>query len=337
MVRNSVNEGFAMKSQVKSSSIGGAPVKTLVGLVVVAAIVVVSYSLTTTETKVLDERTRAELGGEYVKLSDGVVHYAFAGNEDAPAVVFVHGFSTPSFIWDQNINAVTEAGYSALRYDLYGRGYSDRPRGIDYNADLFVRQLSELIEAVGIATPVTLVGVSMGGAISVIFAERHPELVRALVLVDPAGFPLEMPLTSKLVQIPVLGEYLMRMVGGKAARDSIAKNFYDPSLVPDFTKKFEVQMEYVGFQAALLSTLRHMPLQDLEASYRKVGEVGMPVLLVWGKQDELIPFETSERVKTAIPQAELLAIDQAAHAPNYEKPEVVNPAILGFLGRVAPL
>ena len=182
-----------MKSQVKSSSIGGAPVKTLVGLVVVAAIVVVSYSLTTTETKVLDERTRAELGGEYVKLSDGVVHYAFAGNEDAPAVVFVHGFSTPSFIWDQNINAVTEAGYSALRYDLYGRGYSDRPRGIDYNADLFVRQLSELIEAVGIATPVTLVGVSMGGAISVIFTERHPELVRALVLVDPLGFRSRCP------------------------------------------------------------------------------------------------------------------------------------------------
>ncbi len=63
----------------------------------------------------------------------------------------------------------------------------------------------------------------------------------------------------------------------------------------------------------------------------------IPVLLVWGKQDELIPFETSERVKMAIPQAELLAIDRAAHTPNYKKPEVVNPAIWGFLGRIAPM
>jgi pimeloyl-ACP methyl ester carboxylesterase len=58
------------------------------------------------------------------------------------------------------------------------------------------------------------------------------------------------------------------------------------------------------------------------------------VLLVWGTEDKVIPFETSRRVLAAMPQAELLAVERAAHTPNYERPELVNAAMVAWLGRL---
>ena len=284
------------------------------------------------ETLVLDERARAGAGGDFIALDDGMVHYELAGPEAAPTVVFLHGFATPYLIWDFNFSAVTAAGYRVLRFDLYGRGYSDRPETVAYGLDLFDRQLLQLIERLKLRTPLTLAGVSMGGAISVLFAERHPELVNGLILVDPAGFPMPVPGALKLLRVPGLGEYLMHVLGDRSIRAGIAANFFDESLLPDFERKFTVQLQYEGYQRAQLASLRDMPLQFLEASYRAVGAAGTPVLLLWGRGDAVIPFETSQQVMAAMPQARLLVIDLAGHVPNYEKPEVVNPAMLAFLG-----
>lgn len=286
------------------------------------------------ETRKLDASARAGTSGDYVELSDGVTHYELAGPADAPTVVFVCGFSTPYFIWDATVPALHAAGFRTLRYDLFGRGFSDRPTDRAYDAALFDRQLAELIERLAIRTPVTLSGVSMGGAISVLFAERHPERVRALILVDPAGFPLPLPFAAKLVRLPGIGEYLMRVIGDRTIRDGMAGNFHDLSRLPAFARRFEEQLAFEGFQAAQLSTLRHMPLESLAASFRAVGASGIPVLLIWGRADRVIPFETSEPVRAALPQAELVAVEDAAHTPQYERPEVVNPAIVGFLERV---
>jgi pimeloyl-ACP methyl ester carboxylesterase len=303
-------------------------------LMLVAGLAALYLFVPRPETLPMDEQARAGAGGASVALSDGVVHYQLAGPEGAPAVVLLHGFSTPYLIWDNNFPALAAAGYRVLRYDLYGRGFSDRPSAVEYGPDLFDRQLRELIERLQLPTPVTLAGVSMGGAISVLFAERHPELVNGLILVDPAGFPMPMPFAIQLLRVPGLGEYLMRVVGDRSIRSGMGSNFYDASLLPDFADKFAVQLQYQGFQQAQLATLRAMPLQSLEPSYRAVGASGLPVLLIWGRQDTVIPFETSAKVQAAVPQAELLAVENAAHTPNYERPQVVNPAILGWLGRL---
>ena len=302
---------------------------------VIAGLAALPLLVPNVETREMDARARAGTSGEYIALGDGIVHYELAGPVAAPTVVFVCGLSTPYFIWDFTVPALTAAGYRTLRYDLYGRGFSDRPTSVAYDAGLFDRQLVELVERLKLRAPFTLAGVSMGGAISVIFAERHPERVNGLMLVDPAGFPLPLPLAAKLVKLPGLGEYLMRLLGDRTIRGAMGANFHDRSLLPEFARKFEVQLQYAGFQQAQLSTLRNMPLQALEASYRTVGASGIPVLLIWGRADTVIPFETSQQVKNAIPQAELLAVERAAHTPNYERPEVVNPAIVGFLGRLA--
>lgn len=173
-----------------------------------------------------------------------------------------------------------------------------------------------------------------------IFAERHPELVKGLILVDPGGFPMaaKEKRSLNLLILPGVGEYIIRLFGEKMSNpDNQGSDLYDQALLPGYVERLKGLERYKGTLYAWLSTIRHFPMQELESSYRAVGDSRKPVLLVWGKEDRVLPFATAEKVMAAIPQVELLALEQAGHASHYEKRDVVNAAILSFLRRIAPI
>ena len=139
-----------------------------------------------TETKELDDEARRMTGGSFVQLSDGITHYELSNITRDQTVVLVHGFSTPYFIYDPTFHFLTQNGFRVLRYDLFGRGFSDRPQ-LPYNIDLFVKQLSDLLDALRLARPVNLIGLSMGGPATAAFTMRFQQRVKSLTLIDPAG------------------------------------------------------------------------------------------------------------------------------------------------------
>ena len=116
------------------------------------------------ERLLLEDKARASLPGNSVALSDGVTYYEMGGPPRGNPVVLIHGFSVPNFIWDPTFAALTQAGFRTLRYDLFGRGYSDRPKA-RYDKALFVRQLAELLEVMKFPQ-VDLVSLSMGGVVA---------------------------------------------------------------------------------------------------------------------------------------------------------------------------
>ncbi|MEW6717713.1 MAG: alpha/beta fold hydrolase [Chloroflexota bacterium] len=282
------------------------------------------------ETQSLTDTERARLGEQFISLPDGFTHYELAGPVGAQPVVLIHGFSVPYYIWDHTFPALVEAGFQPLRYDLYGRGYSDRPN-VTNSPDLFDRQLVHLISALNLKIPVDLVGLSMGGPISITFADRHPELVRKLVLVDPAGIPMEVPLAFKLVTNPFWGKVLLDLLGGAILPRVMTSDFYNPQNVKAFLKQYRPQMRYQGFIWSLLSTLRNGMLGDFTDVYARVGGQKVPTLLIWGREDQTLPFELSQQILALIPHAEFHPIDEGGHIPHYERPEVVNPIIIRFL------
>lgn len=282
------------------------------------------------ESQELRDETRAELPGEFIHLSDGITHYEVAGPHDGQPVVLVHGFSVPYYVWDPTFNALVETGFRVLRYDLLGRGFSDRPR-LRYDFDLFDRQLLELIKNLGISTPVNLIGLSMGGPIVLNFADRHPEVVEKLVFIDPAGVPMETPPILKLMLVPGLGELFLGLFGGETLLKSMSKDLFDPKDVAVFQDRYRVQMQYKGFKRALLSTMRADVLGDALALYRRIGESGLPILLIWGREDRTVPFAHSQMVLDALPGAQFHPIENAGHIPHYERPEVVNPLLIEFM------
>ncbi len=283
------------------------------------------------ETRVLDESSRETLPGEFVALSDGVTHYEWTGPWAGPKVVLVHGFTSPMFVWDHQVEALAEAGFRVLRYDLYGRGFSDRPDE-RYTADFFDRQLLELLEAQEVEGAVDLVGLSMGGAIVAHFIANHPERVRRFVLFAPAGFPVDVPLKYKLIRLPGVGEWLMKAIGDKVLLAGVTSRITeDPEALAEFRRRYAEQMSYRGYKRALLSTLRHNPLLNLAPTYEEVGKTGKQGLLFWGTADHVVPFDHHERLQQVVPGFRFHPVEGAGHTANYEMPGEVNPVLVGFL------
>ena len=300
------------------------------GITVIVLILLMTYSLIDQEKIKLNDTVRASLPGQFVKLSLGVVHYELAGPENAPTIVLVHGFSVPYYIWDRTFAALTQAGFRVLRYDLYGRGFSDRPEK-DYNLDLYDSQLEELLPALNIQGPIDLVGLSMGGPIVASYANHHPDQVRSLILIDPEVAPVSIRQIFPL-NLPLVGEYFMTVfVAPVQLPKSQSSDFYRPDKFPDWEAMFRVQLQYKGFRRAILSSIRFMPSMDAAAEYSAVGKQNMPVLLIWGREDKTVSAADIQQLKELIPEIEYHIIEAAGHIPQYERPEVVNPLLVNFL------
>lgn len=289
-----------------------------------------------TETEDLTDSVRTNAGGSFVQLSDGICHYELSQPSNhairsTQYVVLTHGFSVPYFIWDPTFDFLTRSGYRVLRFDLFGRGFSDRPR-IRYDIHLFVRQLKELLDVLNIAEPVHLAGLSMGGAVSAAFVEQFPERVKSHILVDPAGAKaIELSRILKLARIPILPEILLGLAGDGSLLKGIASDFYDPALVEQFIERYKPQMRIKGFKRAILSTIRSGMLGSFLETYQRVGRLRKPTILFWGRNDNTVPFAHNEVLRAAIPHAQFHIIENCGHIPHYEKPGEVNPIIHHFL------
>lgn len=284
-----------------------------------------------TETKELNDDTRRLTGGSFVQLADGVTHYELSNNTRDQTVVLVHGFSVPYFIFDPTFHFLSQHGFRVLRYDLFGRGFSDRP-DTDYNIDLFVTQLTHLLDALRLTRPVTLLGLSMGGPIAAAFTARYPQRVEKLILIDPAGArPVIYSRMLKVLSTPFLGETILSLAGTGGMVKNIASDFFDKKLVEQFQQRYIVQMQFKGFRRAILSSIRNNMLESFLGTYRKVGTFNTPVLLLWGRHDTTVPLEHSQEICTAIPTAEFHIIEDSSHIPHYEKPEETHALLLDFL------
>ena len=282
--------------------------------------------------KDLTPEVRATLPGEFVQLKDGVISYYWQGPEKGNIVVLVHGFSIPKFVWDGNVDALTAAGNRVLAYDHYGRGFSDRP-DIVYDSDLYARELLNLLDALHVTQKVTLVGYSMGGGNVIGFAGRYPERVKKLILIAPAGYIPPPKGVAALASVPVVGEWLMTVVGRKRVLAAIRKDVDAGRARPDMIDKFEDQLQYRGYLEALLSTMRHYPMHDLSDDYEKVGRLGIPTFAIWGTDDEVVPFAGAEKVEIAIPHVKVIPVEGARHSVTYARAEQVNEILINLLNR----
>jgi pimeloyl-ACP methyl ester carboxylesterase len=287
------------------------------------------YAARNPEDEALDAEARAGAPGGFVDLADGRTHFVLEGPEAGMRVVLVHGFSVPLYIWDSTAAALTGAGHRVLRYDLFGRGYSDRPR-VRYDADLFDRQLTGLLDSLGWHDPVHVVGLSMGGLVAATVAGRHPARVRSLTLIAPAADPRSA--VHGLLKVPLLGRWVWQTEVVPDLADGQLGDFAEPDRWPGWPDRYRAQMRYRGFGRALLSTLREAEGVSTDSVYAQAARAGVPVLLIWGTGDRVVPFANSEGVRRALPDARFVPVERAGHLPHMERTDVVNPLLLEFLG-----
>ncbi|MFW9998146.1 MAG: alpha/beta fold hydrolase [Candidatus Odinarchaeota archaeon] len=282
------------------------------------------------ETIELTDEVRKTLPGEFVQLTDGYVHYELAGPVEGNVVVLVHGFSTPSFIWDPTFNYLVN-DFRVLRYDLYGRGHSDRPEK-RYNMEFFTKQLFELVNKLGLTSKkFNLVGLSMGGGICVVFADQYPDLVKKMSLIDPIGFPMKGNALFSLMKIPILNRLAINLIGYDRLLEGQKGDFFNYDRIDEYLEKYAEQMKYRGFLRAIRSTMLNISFTGLVKTYERLGNRGIPMQLFWGKKDQTIPFSTSQKVIAAVPSIEFHPVKESGHVPHYTHPDEVNPLLQAFL------
>ena len=311
--------------------------KVLIGFVsiLLLAIIILPFIVSDAEVDELNNNTRSQLAGQFIQLSDGVVHYELTGNPDSQVVVLIHGNAAPYFSWDYNVPALIQAGFRILRYDIYGHGFSDSPIMKKYNWDFYDRQLVELIDELKIKHPVDIVGTSQGGAIAVYFTAHHPEKVRKLALFAPLFDLIPDEGMLKLVRLPGIGEYLFKIMGDKMSLKNPENVFANTNRLEKFRGKYKKTMRFKGLKRAKLANLRADEFKDYAAIntklYKEVGQQDRPTLLIWGTADKLIIKESIERLREVIPSIEYHEIKGAGHVAHYERSEEVNPILVDFL------
>lgn len=274
---------------------------------------------------------RQSAPGEFAELSRGVTHYQWHGPEGGPLVVCAHGLTTPSFVWDGITPRLAEQGFRVLTYDLYGRGYSDRPRGAQDGA-FFTAQLEELLNHLGVEGKFALMGYSMGGAIGACYAAKYSNRLNKLILLAPAGMGHDLgPVARLVVNYGGFGRWLFMAMYGRSFRQGTEAERDLATSVPNIVDRQQNELRYRGFRGAVLSSMRGILDRNLEDEHRAIAASGVPVLAIWGREDEVIPISGLGKLAEWNRNAEHEVIEGAGHALAYSHTDDVVRIVLPAL------
>ena len=280
------------------------------------------------EVNELTDQVRQQAGGSYATLSQGVTHYELSGPASGRTVVLVHGSTLPMWTWDRLVGPLADSGFRVLRYDHFGRGYSDRPPG-EYTIDMYRRQLHELIDFLGIKGPVSLVGISFGCAVIASYASEYPKSIDRMVFAAPLVNPFNE--LSKLLTKSRIGAAVVKNQIKKQVEGSIRKTLRDRGMPDRYADLFIEQASIKGFQRSLISFLRSTAEADFRPMYQKTGDSVQNIMLIWGDDDKTVRVNQIRAFSRAIPRARVEIIPGIGHMAPFEATGKFNGLVLDFL------
>ena len=257
--------------------------------------------------------------------------------EGTESVLFVHGVGGWAENWSELIDRVAASGRRAVAFDLPGFGESTPVRGARYfdpREPFYPAVVDGVRRAVGLERP-HLVGHSLGGGIAAVTAVVYPQDWRSLTLVAPGGFGPEIALFLRIFSLPFLGLTTWLPRPASAGRAVLESCFFDRSRIPA-----HLYEEGVRYDATYPETLRVMravaTIRGVRRSLReawlsRAGEYTGPALVVWGRQDGIIPSSHLEALHRTYPNAELRVIEDAGHLVMPEQPDAFAAALIPFL------
>jgi len=263
----------------------------------------------------------------------GEIHFQDVGPKNATPIVLVHGVSGPLSVWDKNMDILLDAGYRVIRFDLFGRGFSERLGNSSYSLSTYVEEVEELISGLKVIQPIYIVGSSLGAIVSTEYTLQHPNKVAGVILIGPAGFPISVPPVAKLRSVPFLGDLIFKAFGHQTILKQNRKYFVDENPPTEFWEFFTAQLDVPGTAEAMRLTMANAPVQSFIDSYKKLGELHIPVGVIWGRQDITFPHSNNATLLNKIPHAKLITIENAGHLPQYERSTGSNSALIEHLSR----
>jgi len=272
-----------------------------------------------------------------------LVRYAEAGADSGgPLVVLVHGIASRAKQWEQVMGALGETCH-VLAPDLLGHGESAKPRG-DYSLGAHACGVRDLLAALG-HDQVTLVGHSLGGGIAMQFAYQFPERAQRLALVDAGGLGPEVSVFlraatlpgSELV-LPVIANSWVRRIGSQVG-DLLASAGVPVS--PGVTAALQgyASLGDPATREAFVHTARSVLDvwgQRVDARDRLYLAADLPLLVVWGARDAIIPLHHGTALTAGLPDARLEVFERSGHFPHLTEPGRLAGVLADWISTTEP-
>lgn len=252
------------------------------------------------------------------------IYYQEAGS--GPDVILLHGLGGDRTNWNATVPALA-AKFHVLVPDQLGFGQSDKPM-IDYRVGTLVDFLNAFCKKLGIAKA-TLVGNSMGGWVAMDFALAHPDKVNRLVLVDSAGYSQKRTGSQPLTRELLLGLNPSTVAGEKQLMSVV---FYNKAFATDQIAEQALAMHLHKNDSYTIDRFIDSILRGEDLVDGKLGAIKAPTLIVWGREDALVPLAAGKALAEDIPGAETVILDGCGHVPQAECAGPFNAALLKYLG-----
>ncbi|MFM8499739.1 MAG: alpha/beta fold hydrolase [Chakrabartia sp.] len=270
---------------------------------------------------------RAKYGGgasRFLTLSPGLtVHVRDQGVRTGRALVLIHGSNASLHTWEPWVTRL-QSQYRIITLDLPGHGLTGAHPNGRYDMDSYVDVVDQVMQRLGVPHAV-LAGNSMGGGVSWNYALSHPEKVDALVLVDAAGAPSAkprtMPIGFRIARMPGVSALAEIITPRSMFEASLKTSVYDPGFAtPQMVDRYWELNRYPGNRAATMARFAQMD-QNRAASPERLAAIKVPVLIMWGQEDNLIPVAAAKWFHKALPTSQLIIYPKVGHIPMEEIPD----------------
>jgi pimeloyl-ACP methyl ester carboxylesterase len=272
----------------------------------------------------------------FIEVNGLRVHYKVWG-EGEPVIILLHGFGASTFSWREVAEPLTQYG-TVIAYDRPAFGLTERPMPGEwtgenpYSADAQVALLFGLMDELGVQKAI-LVGNSAGGTVATLAALEHPERVTALVEVDAAiyeggGVPAWIKPLLSTPQLRHLGPLVARRIKTWGL-DFLRSAWHNPdNISPEVFEGYQKYLTIKNWDRALWELTAASSGSGLEG---QLNQLLLPVLVVTGDDDRIVPTANSIRLSQDIPQAQLAVIPSCGHVPQEECPEAFMNAVGEFI------
>jgi pimeloyl-ACP methyl ester carboxylesterase len=263
----------------------------------------------------------------------GTARLRFVDEGEGPPVVLIHGFASALDTWRGVMKELVRQHHRVLAMDLKGFGWSSRPSG-DYSPQAEAQLVLALMDQRNIKSAV-IVGHSWGSSVALDVALAAPERVTKIALYDAWVYEEQLPTTFLWARASGVGEALFDLFYSERADEKIARAFYDPKkyVTERFVDEVEKALDRPGTVAAALAAVRGQRFEDQQKRYH---ELRQPVLLLWGRDDEVTLLPFGERLARDLPHAHLVVYPQCGHFPMIEAAGTSTDDLIKFLDEPAP-
>lgn len=318
----------------------------LLGLIGLIALILGGAYLALNRPDIPYESLETEYGSpasRYADLPGGIrMHYRDEGDPLAPVIVLVHGFSASLHTWEPWSAQLTSGeslltSYRVVSIDLPGHGLTRAPAGYQASIEGYRDVLHSFTTQLGL-TRFAIAGSSMGGNVAWEYALAHPEQVQALALVDASGWEEtrqnddQEPLVFKLLRNPFLGPLMRNLDSTPLTRQGLEASFYDATLVTDAMVQRYVNLSRApGHRDILLQLTLGYRERNYATPERLAPLANMPVLIMTGDSDRLVPPEHAQQFNNAISGSRLIVFENTGHIPQEERSRESAAALDEFI------